>query len=646
MAVFSPTLENIQRLKVKPTPGEWELLTFLNDHLDNSFEVFFNPYLDGDRPDIIILNKQCAVSIIEVKDWNLDNFKINKNNKWKVSDGVNSAIKASPQSQVFRYKQNLYNLHLPIVGLRVLTNPNFYNLVHCSVYFHSSTKFSIDSLYNISNEILKSELANLNQDFLSKNINFQQYEKKGDYLNRKQRNLQRDKSISFGNDRLEDLVKKIKNNGKNVLFDENVYQDFKRRLSPPEHTLKQGKEIVFDSKQVSLTQSENCRIKIKGVAGSGKSTVLCKRAINANKRHNSPVLILTFNITLKNYLRDIISDIQNCRDFTAFEISNYHQFFNSQANNTEQDIGELIEKHGIQNLYFKDIFKDQEVIKYQTILLDEIQDYEPAWVKIIMDNFLVDNGEMVLFGDESQNIYQREIVQSKVVNNGFGNWAKLNRSYRTEYDSPLNQLFKDFQFQYLVDKYSDTEIIETEPTQASLGFGILKYQETTIERWKESIYESIQESIQEYNLHPNDIIILSSKVSVVRELNEHWLKNEKTNCMFETIQELAVCTNRTSDELKYLSEHEFEHLVNQNKHEVEKIRRRKKSHFYSNTGLIKLSTTHSFKGLESKTVFYVMSEEDNYEVVYTSITRSTENLIIFDIGGKNKCSIFLKALLR
>lgn len=645
MAVIYPDIENIERLKVQPTPGEWYLINYLKYHLDDTYEVFFNPYLDGDRPDIIILKEHCAVFIIEVKDWNLKSYKITENNSWEVFVGSKSSSKASPQSQAFRYKKNLYDLHLPVIGLARLTNPNFYNLVHCFVYFHNSDKSAIDSLYFQAEERQKEEQSRLNKAFQEKKMDFEPYEKKREYLARKKRNLQRDKSMSFGSDRLGYLVKKIKQNVKHVLFDENVYRDFKRRLSPPEHTLNQGVAIKFDNKQLSLTNSENVKGKIKGVAGCGKTSILSQRAINASQRHNSTVLILTFNITLKNYIRDKISDIQGNRYFSTFEISNYHQFFNSQVNNSDQNLVELVEKHGIDRLYSIDVFQDKNVPKYQTILVDEIQDYQSEWVKIIRDNFLLQDGEMILFGDESQNIYQRDFARSPVIAQGFGRWIKLTRSYRTNIESPLNQLFKDFQLKFLLEKHSDIEITDVSSTQMGIGFGILKYEEITVADWKESVFNSIKDFIKSYDLHPNDVVILSSEISLVRQLNELWIECEKTHCMFETYEELATCTNMNVENLKALSEGEINILIKQKKEDVERVRRAKKNHFYANSGLVKLSTIHSYKGLESKTVFYVMGEEDDPEIVYTSITRSSENLVVFDVGSSNICSGFLKGAI-
>lgn len=104
---------------------------------------------------------------------------------------------------------------------------------------------------------------------------------------------------------------------------------------------------------------------------------------------------------MKNYISDKISDIQGRRDFSSFEISNYHQFYHSQVNNTEEDIIELINRYGMQKLYSENIFQNNDGTKYQAILIDKIQGYQSEWVKILRDNFLGESGEMILFGDES-----------------------------------------------------------------------------------------------------------------------------------------------------------------------------------------------------------------------------------------------------
>ena len=54
MAKLIPSIDHILKMKVPPTDGELTLLRFLDCNLDDSFEVYFNPYMNGDRPDIVM----------------------------------------------------------------------------------------------------------------------------------------------------------------------------------------------------------------------------------------------------------------------------------------------------------------------------------------------------------------------------------------------------------------------------------------------------------------------------------------------------------------------------------------------------------------------------------------------------------------
>ena len=110
MATFYPSIEQIKKLKVQPTAGERTVLNFLWQELDDSYEVYFNPYLNGDRPDILIMRKGNGVLIIEVKDWNLENFKLNDKKKWIYTP--NDSVVKSPIDQVLKYKTNLFDMHV------------------------------------------------------------------------------------------------------------------------------------------------------------------------------------------------------------------------------------------------------------------------------------------------------------------------------------------------------------------------------------------------------------------------------------------------------------------------------------------------------------------------------------------------------
>ncbi|NMT51215.1 ATP-binding domain-containing protein, partial [Vibrio parahaemolyticus] len=160
--------------------------------------------------------------------------------------------------------------------------------------------------------------------------------------------------------------------------------------------------------------------------------------------------------------------------------------------------------------------------------------------------------------------------------------------------------------------------------------------------------------VREHNLHPNDIVILASNVYLARRLADKFNGVEKTHCMFETYDELSQLSrmydsNCDAEKLKSMSEIELNTFIKKYpklKQDLERARRMKKNHFYANSGLIKASTIHSFKGLESKTVFYLMDEKDTPELVYTSITRAAENLVILDKSDTSPYSDFFSGVMK
>ena len=337
MAIFFPDFNNIDRLTVPPTEGERSLLEALRLGLDDTFEVFFNPYLDGDRPDVIILKKGCGAEIIEVKDWNLCHYQVNSDNRWKVSTTHSTNSIKSPHQQVFKYKTNLFDLHLPLLGLSEALNKNFFRIINVSVYFYKSDKQQINQLYDVPTQKLNAKINENNECFREKKIVHEQYEKTANNLQRNLIKISRDHSISITPDSLDKRLAKIRSIAKNILFTDEIYNEFKRRLSPPDHVLNQGLSISLDKKQLSFSESKVGFTKIKGVAGCGKTSILVQRAVNAHKRHDKDVLILTFNLTLKPYIRDRLSQLLRKSKNDDIEVSNYHQFFTAKLNEHNSD---------------------------------------------------------------------------------------------------------------------------------------------------------------------------------------------------------------------------------------------------------------------------------------------------------------------
>lgn len=628
MAVLYPGWQVINCLRVKPEEGEIHLLKELEEKLDDDYEIFFNSFLDGDRPDIVILKKGAGAFIVEVKDWNLSNFSVDANNTWRIE----STVKSSPHQQVFTYKKNMYDLHIPLLGLREVINSNFYNLIGVFVYFHKATRESLNNFYR---EAISSATDRINQtNHARADLTTFEYEKRIDHWSMQKRRLNRDLNMSIGFDMIDKLVSKLEKVHSHVLFTDDIYDDLKRRLLPPEFVKSQAERIVFDKKQLPLTYSEASLSKVKGVAGCGKTTILAQRAINALSRHGERVLILTYNITIRHYIRDAISRLYGKKVAQEIEIIHYHAFIKSQMNEHNISFTEEMKRfRGTEKEKISKVFKNSKlfegvnVTKYATILLDEVQDYEPDWIKIIRNNFLEDNGEMVLFGDQSQNIYERDDSkrESSLVN-GFGTWEKLKKSYRSDINTPLVRLFSNFQTTFLVDKYKDAEVFECSMKQSGLDFRSEVLISKTIPDQFDSkgITKIIDSLIRKEKFHPNDVAIVASQVDPLFEINNDISTREKTKIMFET-------------------EEEIESLKRQNKYNdesIEKLRRRKKTFFFQNSGVIKISTIHSFKGLEAETVFLLIQPQDSPEVVYTGITRAKTNLIILNCKSSQFTSFF------
>lgn len=448
MAIFYPSLDKIKRFKVQPTEGESTLLKFLAATLDESFEVFFNPYLNGDRPDVLIMRKDYGVMIIEVKDWNLDNFCLNE--KRKLVYKPNGSVVKSPLDQVLKYKNNLFDLHVADLLQMKIKDFRHFNMVSCVIYFHCASQSYINNLF-----ITPYKDDKKYQTFLKYNIDF------------------------IGNDALNknnffSLLKKryMMAQRPSMFFKNNLYENFKRILTPPLHLRSQGVPYKYSDKQNDIIYSETLEQRVRGVFGSGKTTVLAARAVQAYKRalersNNPRILILTFNITLKNFIHDKLNRVEEDFPVEIFIIVNYHQFINAELNNLgiefeipegmpKDKIGEYLEKAFYGNLQLFDEHK-QEIRKYDAVLIDEIQDYHRAWMDIIKNYFRDPLGDYVLFGDVKQNIYGQPTEKKDVVTNVRG-VNELKYCFRSDFK--VRDLAQSFQRNIFGEKYNVDDFSE------------------------------------------------------------------------------------------------------------------------------------------------------------------------------------------
>lgn len=411
MASLFPPLEQIRRFKVPPEEGELHLLDFLDRTLGDDYEVYFQPFLNGDRPDIAVMRRGSGVLLIEVKDWDLSRYSVDGGGIWSVHANGRHRVK-SPIAQVHTYHKNLCGPHVEHVSEWQQETGKLFATVACAVYFHPGDRARIEDLCGREEHV---EL--LTPDSL------------------KQEEFER-------------VLHRTRLSRPFASFDEDLYRRFHRYLQPPLHTRDQGKKLIYTPKQKALSESRPIQQKIRGVAGSGKTRVLARRAVNAYLRTRERVLLLTYNLTLRNYIHDAISEVREDFLWDNFHVVNYHQFFNIQANNHNLPVEGLAP---YQDEGFFELAKD-EIATFGTALIDEIQDYKSEWIRIVKKYFLREDGEFVVFGDEKQNLYDRTLGEDKRPNTTIpGAWNELNDSFRS--NNRVIHLAFEYQDRFFRDRY-------------------------------------------------------------------------------------------------------------------------------------------------------------------------------------------------
>ena len=497
MAVLFPSKEEILTTKPAPTEGELFLINKLEEYLDDSYEIYFQPLLNGDKPDIIILRKKGGILIIEVKDWELSNYRID--NRGNFSLRKNNAYIKSPIHQALRYKKSICELHMPMLEDASMRKNNIKNVVQIAVYFHKENSSSLSYLRNVSN--------------ISSNI------------------MGRDNITKSG---IDALMRNTRINGSSIYFNEELYIESKRILQPSFQLYEDRINISLDEDQMECAKSKVGNYKIKGVAGSGKTIVLAERAANCYKRTKGKILILTYNITLKNYIEERIGLALQKNNIDRmirkeFVITNYHQFINSMANNHSITIN-LESYDNIELFNGIDLSYD----KFDGIFIDEVQDFKYEWLKIIKENFLKKNGEYLLVGDEKQNIYDRELdKENKCKTNVRGTWKTLKKCYRLKEKTAI--VAQKFQSEFLSEKYSSDEF-EIVYQQNLFSDSHIKYKKVNEDNDYTKIVDDIIKYVKSNSLNNNDIAIISPRVESVRQIEEILRKNYKilSTIMHET----------------------------------------------------------------------------------------------------------------
>lgn len=436
------------------------------------------------------------------------------------------------------------------------------------------------------------------------------------------------------------------------LYNNNTFDDVVRRklakiISPSWHSHQEGRiDMQPIGVQKRLSESSITQQKISGVAGSGKTQVLAFRAVNAMKRTGGDVLVLTYNITLANYLKLRLSEIREDFSWEKVDIYPYHQFFRIRAAECHLHV----EFDSYQNEAFFDNSKNHK--KYSAIFVDEVQDYTTEWLRIVMRNFLLEpNGEFVVFGDPKQNLYQRPLDANGDIRLGVigGQWNRQLTTNRRFTNPRLANLATAFQTQFMANLPAD-DIAAENAMSNTFNFQILTYIDLRRDYSFESIATNIIDIISNDNNEAKDFVVLASSTKLLRNIDA--LYRQRTNEQTE----ITFISNEILERLKQIHQVTDERVTNWKfDRDFEALERARKQLFTTDKRCLKISTIQSFKGWESPSVIVILESDLTLpnttfrpmspQTIYTAITRARENMYIINIGNDTYHNFFYNQTL-
>lgn len=652
---------------------EQDILIKLKEDLIDPFfweyEIYYKPPMNGDFPEIVVMSYPYLVyfikpvygKIYEVsKDYfKIENLSYNTNQKTILID--------NPLKTLNRYRFNLIkysNTGFFLSRLRILSN-RFRNI-----------PAKISPMNNIYGCVIGDSDLDVKTILDTNNSRYgDRYEK------------------FFKTNELDLMIKDIgslaeyRYNLEDSSEIDKMFDEFRPlfKISYNDEYYQSSSSFYIEKEYKPLTQPKYPEyINFTGPAGSGKTVFLIYKALFAIEKENKEVLILYFNISMKNYLDQLISSISKNLYFyntNLMLINNYYTFhsfifslvkgfynqidwleyfkvlvyekvidINKVLNNTnyivkeEESLDEVFNnieldpdsKVDIIIAYIKDNPYIAEKKKFKTILIDEVQDLKSSWVEFIKDYILCENGSLSTFGDYNQDIYKKDNTKKQL--NGIVFTKNTVRRYQNKNILDLLKLYNTFYFNNSKEVLSDDFISSISP----VAIATLNYDNETLQHI--CVYQLIEVLLYVKNkLNYNDITVLCSQIDILRLLEYELGDGFKVLTTFETQEEYkqiesSVFTPKELEEIKPIEKWKDDRF----KEELEKIRNVYKNNFKVNYGSIKLSTIHSFKGLDSHAVILViLPGVFDKELIYVGLTRAREFLYI--ISYNSSFNAFIKS---
>lgn len=588
--LVDPPLEALEQLSTPLKAGVKEVVEYFASYLGQNWEIYVQPHLNGLRPDLILLNPKVGVAVVEVADWDLAAmdysyvFGRRSEPKLKVSrvGGVADLGGSDPVSKIETYKDAIFSIFCPR-----LDNQG-YACITGIIAFPYARRDEVQPILQPVREYF------------------------GHHEHGRQNTLLTVDDISVGDKALRQVLP-VAYLSKDDRFFTDSARDLRHWLVEPEFERDLRRPLMqdLDARQQALVNSRTGSRyrKIRGAAGSGKSLVLAARAA-ALAREGKSVLIVTFNITLVNYLLDYVARAERERKIREkIEAWNFHSWCKFLAakvgcrseyrslwrdNNHQAVLDKLLAESVIG--WCEKLNEDD---RYDAILVDEGQDFQRDWW-IALRSALKSSGEMLLVADRAQNIYGVENwLDGDLRGTGLSStWYELSASYRMP--EALIDIAADFANRYL----PATEAII--PTPVNRGLDLAPDRLSWIQCEESEALEACMFGISDLLALTNPIISVSDLTIIIDDTGVGLLIEDALKKRLG-VRCIHTLTPDSGDDEQRNTES-----------------RRKKLAFFRSDHRAKLTTIQSFKGWESSVLILYVSKAESLEqlsLVYTGMTR-------------------------
>ncbi|MCA1318381.1 NERD domain-containing protein [Bacillus tianshenii] len=424
-----------ETIRSSATSGERILFRTLKDYLPDDYIVYYEPEIQGTRPDFVIIGPDLGLIVLEVKDYTRNTlYQLNKD-EWTIRDSngdLHSVKSPLKQARDYVFKINdVLKKDKSLIQTEgkhqfKLKFPYGYGVVFTRLFQKQVLEDGIYSIIDPDSMLTREEMdpdyGEFSEEVLvEKLINMFQ--------------------VPF---RLrEPLTYEEINTIRYYLFPEvRIGAEFKEPVPHQDQlllSLRDIKTMDFHQENMAKQIGDKNRL-IRGVAGSGKTIILASRAkMLAKENPNWRILILCYNISLSQNISQIVramaAEPDNLFDFhfgdgadqtiqtpTNIEVRNFHQWLKNDLKMNE----------GIIDTYIEKLEKGEAISpKYDAILIDEGQDFEASWLHLVSLCLNPETKALLLVEDRAQTIYPRKRSYLKDTGLDFRGRSKiLNINYR------------------------------------------------------------------------------------------------------------------------------------------------------------------------------------------------------------------------